>query len=79
MHSELKVVYINYCFDDFAVKAACVYLQMVRRERVSNACDVYSYGVLLFEIIEHEIPTVNMGKIYAGKVEVGYTSLIIHD
>jgi len=75
MHSKLKAVYIN-CF---AVKADYVYLQMVRRERVSNACDVYSYGVLIFEIIEHEIPTVNMGKIYAGKVEVGYTSLIIHD
>ena len=52
---------------------------MVRREKVSNACDVYSYGVLLFEIIEHEIPTVNMGKIYQGKTEVSYASLTIHN
>ena len=51
---------------------------MVRGERASKACDVYSYGVLLFEIIEHKIPSYNMVKIGQGKTEVSYAILTIH-
>ena len=29
---------------------------MIRREPVSKAADVYSYGIFLWEIIAHEVP-----------------------
>ena len=29
---------------------------MLRREKVSKSCDVYSYAVLLFEIATQELP-----------------------
>ena len=69
----------GYSAKTLQLKLTMVYIQMVRREEVSNACDVYSYGVLLREIITHEMPAVNMGKIYEGKTEVGYASLAMHD
>ena len=72
-------VYYGYSAKTLQLKQIMVNIQMVRREEVSNACDVYSYGVLLREIITHEMPAVNMGKIYEGKTEVGYASLAIHD
>jgi len=31
-------------------------LQMFRREEVSKECDVYSYSILLWEIITHKVP-----------------------
>ena len=31
-------------------------LQMLRREEVSKSCDVYSYGVLVFEIVTQQVP-----------------------
>ena len=29
---------------------------MLRREEVSKSCDVYSYGVLVFEIATQQVP-----------------------
>ena len=29
---------------------------MLEREEVSKSCDVYSYGVLLFEIVTEQVP-----------------------
>ena len=29
---------------------------MLRREEVSKSCDVYSYGILLFEIATQQMP-----------------------
>ena len=34
----------------------CFFPQMLEREEVSKSCDVYSYGVLLFEIATLQVP-----------------------
>ena len=49
---------------------------MLRMEKVSKSCDVYSYGVLLLEIVTQEIPFSDVphymvpAKIAEGKVGI---------
>ena len=33
-----------------------VFMQVLKGEKVSLACDVFSYGMVLFEIFKQEIP-----------------------
>ena len=66
------------CFQNF-----CSFIpQMLRREKVSKSCDVYSYGVLVFEIATQEVPFPDVLPIVAavmtmdGKVGEMYQSFL---
>ena len=55
---------------------------MVQREEVSKACDVYSYGMLLFEIATRHIPFPDVGPVMAAIMtmdgKVGHSEDITH-
>lgn len=45
-----------YAHLEYYVHYILVSLKMVRRESVSKSCDVYSYGIVLWEIITLRVP-----------------------
>ena len=39
---------------------------MLKRGKVSKSCDVYSYGVLLFEVVTQQVPFHDVPPFMAG-------------
>ena len=59
-----EVVGSKHCYKSHAFGAyvcyfqiiLCFFPQILRGDAVSKSCDVYSYGVLLFEIVTEKVP-----------------------
>ena len=56
VHSEWLIITIVCVWMLFSEILFLLLPQMLRREKVSKSCDVYSYGVLLFEIATQQQP-----------------------
>ena len=62
-----------------------VFVQVLKGEKVSLACDVFSYGMVLFEIFKQEIPFADIhdivkviSMISEGKVGCQLLALLMH-